>query len=183
MSLAVDHSAPPAPLDPTSLLVAWLERRLHATTDWLLDEARLYGVTLRDADLLGDDADTAARFCLLDRGYPYDLLEGPSVQLAHHFDAVALLTLGWQAPYDPESEVGIRPSRHPHRVRVRVVALVRIDPEPGAAAVASAVRTDAGDAVVIRSDGGGAIVDALRNLAAEAIAVRETLDTSAPGGK
>ena len=84
---------------------------------------------------------------------------------------VALLTLGWQAPL-PDEGPPIRPARHPHRVRVRVVSLVRIEPDPGCATVVTAVRTRGG-ALQLHPDGFGRMVDALTNLAAEASATRE----------
>lgn len=183
MSLDLEHSAPSAPIDSTTLLVAWLERRLDATTDWLLDEARLYGVTVRDPDALLVDGDAAARFCLLDRGYPYDIVDGPAVHLAANFDAVAVLTLGWQAPYDPASPDNARPGRHPRRVRVRVVSLVRIDPVPDSVSVATAVRVRGQSEAGIHPEGAGQMIEAMRNLAAEALAVGDARDTWARPGK
>ena len=174
MNLDLEHSGPDAPhppaTDPTAQLATWLERRLDETTDWNLDEARLYGVTVRDPELVGEDADGAARFALLDRGYPYDVVEGPASLLAGNFDAVALLTLGWQSPLD-DPLAPIRPSRHPRRERVRIVSVVRIDPVPEACALATAIRVRGGSARV-HPDGGGRMAEALRNLAAEALAHR-----------
>ncbi len=157
-------------LDATSQLATWIERRLDATTDWSLDEARLYGVTVRDEALLASDDDGAARFCLLDRGYPYDIVEGPAALLGASFDAFALLTLGWQAPID--DGCAPRPSRHPARERVRVVAVVALDPRPGVPVLATAVRARSTSAVFSVADGDGRMADALRCLAADAVASR-----------
>ena len=61
MTLDYTHVSSPAdPADCTALLATWLERRLDSTTSWELDEARLYGITIRDGALLVEDADTAA---------------------------------------------------------------------------------------------------------------------------
>lgn len=170
MSLDLEHSGPAAPsADPTALLAEWLERRLDATTDWCLDEARLYGVTIRDQAGLVDDDDGAARYCLLDRGYPYDVVEGPAVMLGANFDALALLTFGWQAPMPPTGEPEeVRPSRHPARQRVRIVALVRIDPTPDVSALSTVLRLRSTGAVQVVADGEGRMADAMRCLAAEA---------------
>jgi len=177
MHLDLEHSGPLAPVPPatdaTSRLAEWLEHRLDQTTDWNLDEARLYGVTVRDAGRLAaesPDADGAARFSLLDRGFPYDVVEGPAALLAGNFDAVALLTLGWQSPLD-DPEAPTRPSRHPKRQRVRIVSVVLIEPVPGAAVLATAIRAR-GAAVQIHAEGNGRMADAMRNLAAEAVALR-----------
>ncbi len=179
----LEHSGPAAPsappvTDATALLAAWLERRLDQTTDWALDEARLYGVTLRDPDAIADDADHAARYTLLDRGYPYDVVDGPASLLAANFDAVALVTLGWQAPLLDHAGEAIRPSRHPRRERVRIVSIARIEPCTDAAALATAVRTRGRQVVDLHIDGPGRMADALRHLAAEALAaVLSTAET------
>lgn len=177
MTIDVDleHSGPAAPTappvtDPTAVLAGWLERRLDQTTDWTLDEARLYGVTLREADLLATDAPHAARYCLLDRGYPYDVIDGPASLLAANFDAVALVTLGWQSPLDDAAGSPVRPSRHPKRERVRVVSVARIEPTADAAALATAVRVRGAASADLHVEGAGRMADALRNLAAEALA-------------
>lgn len=160
----------PPRLDTTSLLAAWIERRLDATTDWFLDEARLYGVTVRDEAALAGDDDAAARYCLLDRGYPYDIVDGPAALLGANFDAFALLTLGWQAPID--GPCPSRPSKHPARERVRVVAVVVLDPHPGVPVLATAVRSRSTAAVMVTAEGDGRMADALRCLAADAAASR-----------
>lgn len=173
MSLDLDHHLSPIEsADSTALLAAWMERRIDETTEWSLAEARLYGLTVRDRDRLADDAPDAARFCLLDRGYPYDVVEGPATVLAANFDAVALLTLGWQAPMGPDGQPFVRPSRHPDRVRVRIVSVVLIDPVVDAASLATALRIQGASRPSVVVDGGGAMVEAMLGLAAEALATR-----------
>lgn len=162
----------PAPEDPTGALARWVELRLHETTPWELDEARLYGVAVVDDDGVATGAPGAVRLSLLDRGYPYDVVEGAGSLLAACFDAVALVTLGWQSPIEEQDGAVVRPSRHPRRERVRIVAVARIEPTPFAASLATAVRVRHADEVCVHVDGGGRMADALRNLAAEALAGR-----------
>ena len=77
-----------------TLLARWFGRQL---ADWLPhpEMARLYGLTINDADLVRDGRDGAARFIAIADGDPYELLEGPARLVADNYDAIALVALGW----------------------------------------------------------------------------------------
>lgn len=74
-------------------LASWLELRLHEEEPWGT-AARLYGITVLDADLLGRNADEAARYTLLAEGPVYDLLDSPTAVMATMFDAIGLCCHG-----------------------------------------------------------------------------------------
>ncbi|MEZ5219735.1 MAG: hypothetical protein R2705_19010 [Ilumatobacteraceae bacterium] len=171
-SFPLDAEPPDETFDETDTLARWLERRLDETTDWLLDEARLYGLTVNDPAALLAERPGAARFCLLDRGYPYDVLDGPASLLAANFDAVGLVNLGWSAPLEDRGSIIERPSRHPARRRVRIVTVARIDPSPRHSIVATAIRDRATGEVTSVRGGEGRIVEGICRLAAESLAMR-----------
>jgi len=85
----------PTSLPPTRLaeLASWLELRIHEEEPWGT-AARLYGITVLDGDLLGRNADEAARYTLLAEGPVYDLLDSPTAVMATMFDAIGLCCHG-----------------------------------------------------------------------------------------
>jgi len=74
-------------------LASWLELRIHEEEPWGT-AARLYGITVIDEELLGRNADEAARYTLLAEGPVYDLLDSPTAVMATMFDAVGLCCHG-----------------------------------------------------------------------------------------
>jgi hypothetical protein len=157
-------------LDPLAL-ASVLDARLHATLDqpFHLARARLYGFTVHDARALTEPGrvDEAVRTTFVgEHPDPYGLVTGSLGWFVTSFDAAGLVTSGWAAPLEPERDdsgrlvTGVRPSRHPERTRVRIVAVVC---DAGIATVLR--RADDPDTpVAIGERGEGELVDALERL-------------------
>ncbi len=142
-------------------LAQWFERRIDATVDGFdLAASRLYGLVLVDParlDATPDDGG-AARATFVGEDVDIDrLIEGPAGVVARSFDAAAVVSTGWGAP---EAVDGMRPSEHPDRRRVRVVAVVS---DPG---VRSVTRfADAPEAPIVMAERGmGRVIDGLEAL-------------------
>lgn len=106
-----------------------------------------------DATLYGNFPDGIRKM-----GYfpdPYALLELTS--RPSELDAVALVVTGWASPHVGNDDDSVRPSQHPERIRVRIVACKSID---GFSTVMR--RADTPDEVEdMGSEGVGAMRDAM----------------------
>lgn len=113
-------------MSQTTLNIAtWLERRLDASLGYHLPAARLYGIVVNDPAQLLDEGAAAARSSYIDENRDvYALIDGAGAVLARSFDAAAMVTCGWAAPMLDDNTMTHRPSRHPERRRVRVVAVI-----------------------------------------------------------
>ena len=101
-------------------------------------ETRLYGCDPDGVYLLGEDSD------------PYELIWG--TPRPNGLTAVALVATGWASPnYD-----GVRPSEHPERIRVRIVACKGMD-----SFVSLMTKADEPDDVHEEGAGEGGLRDAL----------------------
>jgi hypothetical protein len=136
--------------DVGALASAVEERIHHMVGSFHLDNARLYGVTVVDADAVrahGEDGDDDSAFrlsAIAEHPDIYELLTEPTSALGRMFDAVAVVTTGWAAPLGPDGEPDGPPSLSPARRRVRLCVVV------SDAGTASALRfADDADSVVI----------------------------------
>jgi len=149
----------PQPID----LATCVEASLHSSLDGFdLPRARLYGVSIADADGVRTNEDGALRISFLaEHGDVYELLEAPTSAVSRLFDAAVVLTCGWAAPTDGDEPAdGVPPSQHPRRRRVRLVVCVCDD------GVASVLRfADAPDDVVTDTGSArGSLADAVNKL-------------------
>ena len=154
-------------LEPIDLAKC-VESSLHTSLDGFdLPRARLYGVSIVDADGVLSNHNGALRISFLaEHGDVYELLDAPSSAIARMFDAAVVLTCGWAAPIDrdenpaDEDSGEVPPSQHPQRRRVRLVVSVCDN------GVASVLRfADTPDDIV--TDAGsarGSLADAVNNL-------------------
>ncbi|NDE70739.1 MAG: hypothetical protein EB050_06320 [Actinobacteria bacterium] len=161
------HSGMQKQLEPIDLAKC-VESSLHTSLDGFdLPRARLYGVSIVDADGVRANHNGALRISFLaEHGDVYELLDAPSSAIARMFDAAVVLTCGWAAPIDRdespanEDSSEVPPSQHPQRRRVRLVVTVCDD------GVASVLRfADTPDDIV--TDAGsarGSLADAVNNL-------------------
>ena len=161
------HSGMQKQLEPIDLAKC-VESSLHSSLDGFdLPRARLYGVSIVDADGVRSNHNGALRISFLaEHGDVYELLDAPSSAIARMFDAAVVLTCGWAAPIDrdespvSEDESEVPPSKHPQRRRVRLVVSVCDN------GVASVLRfADTPDDIV--TDAGsarGSLADAVNNL-------------------
>lgn len=149
---------------PAALTIARaLDRRLHATLEnpLSLREARLYGCTIIDGDVLSfddDRLDAAVRFTFLgDARLVYELIDGSLGIVARAFDAAVVVTSGWGAPLDDVDDPSMTPSRHPDRFRILITTVVCDD------GVCSVMRNSTEPDVVIElpERGVGMLPDAL----------------------
>jgi hypothetical protein len=164
----------PASTPPSSLadhLALWLDSRLivpcpdgaagdlDSSLDVVDDVARLYGLCINDALGVAHGVDGAARFVWVGDGAPYELIESMGPLAVELHDALALVMFGWAAPTDHAGRLSSRPSLHPRRRRIRIVAtLVE-------SAVGTAIRSLDDGAVHQWGTTGGGIPGALRALA------------------
>ena len=161
------HSGMQKQLEPIDLAKC-VESSLHTSLDGFdLPRARLYGVSIVDADGVRSNHNGALRISFLaEHGDVYELLDAPSSAIARMFDAAVVLTCGWAAPIDrdespaDEDSSEVPPSQHPQRRRVRLVVSVCDN------GVASVLRfADTPDDIV--TDAGsarGSLADAVNNL-------------------
>jgi hypothetical protein len=149
---------------PAALTIARaLDKRLHATLEdpLHLREARLYGCTVIDGDVLSlddDQLDAAVRFTFLgDARLVYELIGGSLGIVARAFDAAIVVTSGWGAPIDDFDDHSITPSQHPDRFRILITTVVCDD------GVCSVMRNSTEPDVVIElpERGMGMLPDAL----------------------
>ncbi|MDA2964377.1 MAG: hypothetical protein O2996_04315 [Actinomycetota bacterium] len=175
------HSGMQKQLEPIDLAKC-VESSLHTSLDGFdLPRARLYGVSIVDADGVRSNHNGALRISFLaEHGDVYELLDAPSSAIARMFDAAVVLTCGWAAPIDRdespanEDSSEVPPSQHPQRRRVRLVVSVCDN------GVASVLRfADTPDDIV--TDAGsarGSLADAVNNLWRDPKVVisRETID-------
>ncbi len=124
--------------DLTPIAIATcVEASLHSSLDGFnLPRARLYGVSIVDANGIASHQDGALRISFLaEHGDVYELLDAPSSAIARMFDVAVVLTCGWAAPLnrdenddearlDDEIRDEVPPSQHPLRRRVRLVVAV-----------------------------------------------------------
>ena len=129
-----------------------------------LAAARLYGIVVNDPSSLALDAHAehehgqAARCSFIDESSDvYQLISGSSGVVARSFDAAAVVTVGWAAPFGRDGSFTARASRHPQRRRVRAVAVI------DDVGVASVLRFEDDPEVVIGNAerGVGDMVDAM----------------------
>lgn len=143
-------------------LATCVEHSLHLSLSGFdLKRARLYGINVVDPLGVDHKADGALRISFLaEHGDVYELLEARGSAIARMFDAAAVLTCGWAAPVDDDSDDDLPPSVHPRRRRVRLVVVV------GDAGVGSVLRfADTPDEIV--TDPGnakGSLADAVERL-------------------
>jgi hypothetical protein len=168
-------------LEPIDLAKC-VESSLHTSLDGFdLPRARLYGVSIVDADGVRSNHNGALRISFLaEHGDVYELLDAPSSAIARMFDAAVVLTCGWAAPIDRDESPAnedwseVPPSQHPQRRRVRLVVSVCDN------GVASVLRfADTPDDIV--TDAGsarGSLADAVNNLWRDpkVVVSRETID-------
>ncbi|MFM8452946.1 MAG: hypothetical protein ACKOAQ_08855, partial [Acidimicrobiaceae bacterium] len=95
------HSGMQKQLEPIDLAKC-VESSLHTSLDGFdLPRARLYGVSIVDADGVRSNHNGALRISFLaEHGDVYELLDAPSSAIARMFDAAVVLTCGWAAPID-----------------------------------------------------------------------------------
>ena len=124
--------------DLTPIAIATcVEASLHSSLDGFnLPRARLYGVSIVDANGIASHQDGALRISFLaEHGDVYELQDAPSSAIARMFDVAVVLTCGWAAPLnrdenddearlDDEIRDEVPPSQHPLRRRVRLVVAV-----------------------------------------------------------
>ncbi|MGA1654152.1 MAG: hypothetical protein ACO384_06685, partial [Ilumatobacteraceae bacterium] len=175
------HSGMQKQLEPIDLAKC-VESSLHSSLDGFdLPRARLYGVSIVDADGVRSNHNGALRISFLaEHGDVYELLDAPSSAIARMFDAAVVLTCGWAAPIDrdespaDEDSSEVPPSQHPQRRRVRLVVSVCDN------GVASVLRfADTPDDIV--TDAGsarGSLADAVNNLWRDpkVVVSRETIE-------
>ncbi|MFZ9210391.1 MAG: hypothetical protein ACO3FJ_06760, partial [Ilumatobacteraceae bacterium] len=175
------HSGMQKQLEPIDLAKC-VESSLHSSLDGFdLPRARLYGVSIVDADGVLSNHNGALRISFLaEHGDVYELLDAPSSAIARMFDAAVVLTCGWAAPIDrdespaDEDSSEVPPSQHPQRRRVRLVVSVCDN------GVASVLRfADTPDDIV--TDAGsarGSLADAVNNLWRDpkVVVSRETIE-------
>ncbi|MFM8688949.1 MAG: hypothetical protein ACKODR_09345 [Acidimicrobiaceae bacterium] len=175
------HSSMQKQLEPIDLAKC-VESSLHTSLDGFdLPRARLYGVSIVDADGVRANHNGALRISFLaEHGDVYELLDAPSSAIARMFDAAVVLTCGWAAPIDRdespanEDSTEVPPSQHPQRRRVRLVVSVCDN------GVASVLRfADTPDDIV--TDAGsarGSLADAVNNLWCDpkVVVSRETIE-------
>ncbi|MFM8942775.1 MAG: hypothetical protein ACKOH5_05195 [Acidimicrobiaceae bacterium] len=175
------HSGMQKQLEPIDLAKC-VESSLHTSLDGFdLPRARLYGVSIVDADGVRANHNGALRISFLaEHGDVYELLDAPSSAIARMFDAAVVLTCGWAAPIDRdespanEDSTEVPPSQHPQRRRVRLVVSVCDN------GVASVLRfADTPDDIV--TDAGsarGSLADAVNNLWCDpkVVVSRETIE-------
>ena len=118
--------------DPLAAALAlWLDHRLPQSAGAADDDARLFGLTVLDADdVLASGAesprvDGAVRFVAVAEGEPYQLAGDVARLAIVHYEALALVTHGWAAPLGGPGGTasGIAPSEHRDRRRVRVTTV------------------------------------------------------------
>jgi hypothetical protein len=118
--------------DPLAAALAlWLDHRLPVSVGATDDDARLFGLTVLDADeVLASAAesvrvDGAVRFVAVAEGEAYWLAGEVAPLAVVHYEALALVTHGWAAPLERPGGVAlpIAPSEHPDRRRVRVTTV------------------------------------------------------------
>ena len=135
-----------------------------------LKRARLYGISVVDPQGIEGNVDGSLRISFLaEHGDVYELLESSGSSIARMFDAAAVLTCGWAAPVDDESEDDLPPSAHPRRRRVRLVVVV------GDAGVGSVLRFADTPAEIVTDPGNakGSLADAVERLWRDAITVSD----------
>jgi hypothetical protein len=147
------------------VLATCVEQSLHHSLDGFeLRRARLYGISIVDAEGVANMDNGALRITFLaEHGDVYELLDAPTSAIVRMFDAAVVLTCGWAAPLDDDSDANddsVAPSQHPKRRRVRLVVVV------GDGGVGSVLRfADTPDDTV--TDAGvaqGSLADAVTNL-------------------
>jgi len=168
-------------LEPIDLATC-VEASLHSSLDGFdLPRARLYGVSIVDADGVRTNQNGALRISFLaEHGDVYELLEAPSSAIARMFDAAVVLTCGWAAPIDSdenshdETVDDVPPSQHPQRRRVRLVVSVC---DNGVASVLRFADTP-NDIVTDAGSARGSLADAVNNLWLDpkVVVSRETVD-------
>lgn len=102
-------------------------------------ETRLYGCDPDGVYLLGEDSD------------PYELIWG--TPRPNGLTAVALVATGWASP---THDGAVRPSEHPERIRVRLVACKGMD-----SFISLMTKADEPAEPIEQEDGEGALRDAL----------------------
>ncbi|MBM3806267.1 MAG: hypothetical protein FJW19_06420 [Actinobacteria bacterium] len=165
-------------LEPIDLATC-VEASLHSSLDGFdLPRARLYGVSIVDADGVRTNQNGALRISFLaEHGDVYELLEAPSSAIARMFDAAVVLTCGWAAPIDRDEnshDDDVPPSQHPQRRRVRLVVSVC---DNGVASVLRFADTP-NDIVTDAGSARGSLADAVNNLWLDpkVVVSRETVD-------
>ena len=160
--------------DLTPIAIATcVEASLHSSLDGFnLPRARLYGVSIVDANGIASHQDGALRISFLaEHGDVYELLDAPSSAIARMFDVAVVLTCGWAAPLNRDEnddearlDVEIRdevpPSQHPLRRRVRLVVAVC---DKGVASVLRFADTP-NDIVTDAGAARGSLADAVKDL-------------------
>lgn len=123
--------------------------RLIVGDPFELPEAVLLGMHFRDDVTLSFVASS---------GDVYELLGDPGNKLeASLFDAIAVVTSGWAAPFIPTDDTSmmVAPSKSPNRVRVRVTLLAGVE------GVCGSVRFANKPNVALFDEGRGSLGDAL----------------------
>jgi hypothetical protein len=160
--------------DLTPIAIATcVEASLHSSLDGFnLPRARLYGVSIVDANGIASHQDGALRISFLaEHGDVYELLDAPSSAIARMFDVAVVLTCGWAAPLnrdenddearlDDEIRDEVPPSQHPLRRRVRLVVAVC---DKGVASVLRFADTP-NDIVTDAGAARGSLADAVKDL-------------------